>query len=477
MQDSRLLEIFQQLTKKEIRALGKFVHSPYHNQRKDVIALFDYLRLTDWTNNPELSTRKKAFQYVFPNQPFKEKQIRYTISFLFQIIKEFLAIQHFKSNTTNVQIATIQSFRQKGSERLFQQQWKNTAQLLEKSPLRNQTYFYQKYLLESERYQFTVGRSRGRTDGLLEAADHLDQFFMIDKLRQSARSLSYKTLGSDSFQPKFLQEILAFVNQKNIENDNKMMFQNPATAIYYHCYQILAAEDSLSYFQQLRQLIAQHSTCFTAAELQDIYSFALNYCIKQLNAQNLAFGQEALELYQEGLRQEIFFENGHLSRFNYKNIVALGLGLKEFNWVAQFIETYQPFLDKKYRESAYNYNLALLYYRTEKYDQAMTLLQKVGTKDVLNNLTARRMLVTIYYDRGDFEPLYSLLDSFQNYIYRKSGLDYQRRMYLNFIKFTRKLLKIKRMSVTQIRDLQSEIEQTKHLVEKEWLLNKLSSTH
>ena len=188
----------------------------------------------------------------------------------------------------------------------------------------------------------------------------------------------------------------------------------------------------------------------------------------------MAFGKEALELYKEGLQQQIFFENGILSPFHYKNIIALGLGLKEFEYVGVFIETYKPFLEKKYRESTYCYNLALLHYRTANYGKAMELLQKVSTKDVFNNLTARRMLVIIYYDQGNFEALYSLLDSFQNYVYRKKGLGYHRKLYLNFIKFTRKLLQLEAMTEKQIIALRSTILATRNVAEKEWLLGKIS---
>ena len=34
-----------------------------------------------------------------------------------------------------------------------------------------------------------------------------------------------------------------------------------------------------------------------------------------------------------------------MSRFTYKNIVALGLGLKEFDWVEKFIADWQPRLE------------------------------------------------------------------------------------------------------------------------------------
>ncbi|MFK7980796.1 MAG: hypothetical protein AB8G86_12500 [Saprospiraceae bacterium] len=274
----------------------------------------------------------------------------------------------------------MQAYRKKGVNRLFEQELTATTTLLEKTDLRNQIYYFQNYLLQNERYLFTTSQTRGEAGGLLESGEQLDQFFIINKLRQSAEILSHQSLDNAQFEPNFLPAVLAYLTKNETAN-------NPAISIYYHCYQVLAIENSLAYFQKLRQLIATYSACFPPRELQDIYSFALNYCIKRLNAQEIAFGKEALELYKDGLQQQIFFENGILSRFHYKNIIALGLGLKEFEYVGYFIEAYKPFLEKKYRASTYCYNLALLHYRTANYGKAMELLQQVSTKDVFNNLS------------------------------------------------------------------------------------------
>lgn len=466
MKDSRLLEIFQQLSKKEIKALGQFVKSPFHNQRADVVALYKYLRENTQKRSKTDYQKAKIFSFIFPHEPYSEKKIRYTMSFLYQCIKEFVAIQEFKTNQVDGQIAVVQSFRKRGATRLFEQEFKIAKTLIEKQALRNQDYHYQNYLLEREHYLFTASQTRRVVKGLENAANHLDQFFIINKLKQTAQAVSYKTLNQSNFQPQLLKPILDFLEQKKIKD-------NRAIDIYFHCVKILSTEATLPYFQELRTLIQTNGHCFPPRELQDIYSFALNYCIKKLNAQELSYRREAFELYKTGIAQGIFFENGILSPFNYKNIVALGLGLTEYDWVATFIEENKIYLDKKLRESTYAFNLALLHYKKEEYEIAMDLLQKVGSKDVLNNLNARRMLVRIYYDRGEFEALYSLLDSFQNYIYRKPNLGYHRRLYLNFIKFTRKLLQLEGYSTLQIEQLRQEILETRDVAEKVWLLGQL----
>lgn len=466
MQDSRLIEIFQQLHKKELRELGKFVRSPFHNQRKDVVRLYEYL--VEWLRKGKKENLSKeiTFPVIFPKEKYDEKKIRYTMSFLYQAIKSFLAYQEFTAHPIQEQTAVVKVFRKKGLSRLFKQELRIAQTMIAKQPIRNQQYHLQNYQLQQERYRFTQQETRTEALGLEELSSELDQFYIASKLSQSANALTHQALHQSNFKPDFLPEILNYLNQKDFSH-------NPAIAIYFHCLKILTEEESLPYFKKLRILMEQYSSAFPPRELQDIYTFALNYCIKRLNARNDLFHREALLLYQEGLEKEVFLENGVLSRFNYKNIVALGLGLGDLPWVEQFIEAYKAYLDKKYRESTYRFNLAMLHYKKGNYDEAMLLLQKVGTSDTFNNLNARRMLVRIYYAQGAEEALYSLLDSFQNYIYRKKELGYHRALYLNFVKFTRRLLQLNRYDQEQVTQLREEIEETTIVAEKVWLLEQL----
>lgn len=466
MKDSRLLEIFQNLDKKELRDLGKFVRSPFHNQRKDVIDLFSYL--LKWTKNPNLAVSKVAvFPILFPDEPFDEKKIRYTMSFLYQAIKNFLAVKALESDAVGHQLAVVSAFRQKGLERLFGQEFRIAEKMLQQQPFRHQHFYLQNYHLQNEKYRFTMTQTRGQVAGLAEMSDAMDTFFIANKLQMNAHGVIHKAMHQSEFQPHLMEEILEHLSVKGGK-------EQPAIAVYYHCLKMLTTDESLPHFQALRRLIDKSGTAFPSEELKDIYTFALNYCIKRLNAREDFFHREAFELYKKGLEQGIFINNKMMSRFDYKNIVALGLGLKEWDWVEQFIEDYQFFLEKKYRRGTHAFNLALLYYKRGDYAKAMVLLQQVGTSDVLNNLNARRMLVRIYYDLKEFEALYSLLDSFQNYIYRKKELGYHRELYLNFIKFTRKLLQIEGYTKEQVTILRQQVANTKNVAEKDWLLDQIA---
>lgn len=467
MNQSKLLELYRILNKKELRDLGKFVRSPYFNQRKDVILLHDFL-VQNLNSSPELLEKPQVFKTLFPNEKYSEKGFRYTMSFLFKKVSQFLAVEESGSNPFDTQVLMVRAMRKKGSERLFQNAFKVAEQELKRAEERNLDFHFHQYQLNHEQFFSSIGLSRKATPRLQKMSDELTYFFISNTLRQTCFAHSFRAFSAMDFRENMLPYIIEFIQANNL-------VKVPAIGIYYLSYRTLTEEEPLPVFQELKKYIGKNGGHFPKEELKGIFTLALNFCIRQINLNNAPFKKEAFELYQEGLSREIFIENGYLSRFTYKNIVAIGLGLGEFDWVKKFIDEYHSFLEKKFREGAYNFNMALYHFRREEYGEAMGLLQKVGSDDLLNNLNARRMLLRIYYDLGEMDALESLIGSFQTYIYRKKGIGYHRELYLNLVRFTRRLLKINPSERSQVENLEADIKAVKDLPEKSWLLEKLST--
>jgi len=255
--------------------------------------------------------------------------------------------------------------------------------------------------------------------------------------------------------------------------------EEPGVALYYHCYSAIENLErsdiakSEQNFQQLKVLIAKHWKLFPSSEIRDIYLFAVNYCIKRLNAGDRNFIREAFELFRSGLKNETLLEEGVLSSFTYKNITRLGMALKENDWVEHFLEDYKKYLHPRERENTWRYNLAFFYFQQQKYKQAMRLLLQTEFKDVLNNLDARRMLLKSYFELGEYNALDSLLDSFSRYIHRQKDMGYHRENYLNLIRFVKKIIHSGVKNKALLQSLKLEIEATNMLAEREWLLEKV----
>jgi len=163
-----------------------------------------------------------------------------------------------------------------------------------------------------------------------------------------------------------------------------------------------------------------------------------------------------------------------LSRYTFRNLVTNGTYLKEFAWVENFIVQYKPFLEERHRESIVHYSQAKLHHEKGDYPKAMKLLNQVEYDDILMNLTAKTMLLKMYYEQEEFDALESLLESMRSYMRRKKVIGYHKANYKNIIRYTKKLLKVNPFNKTAIAKIQEEVKDVNPLTEQEWLLRQLN---
>ncbi|MEO1628313.1 MAG: hypothetical protein AAFV25_24410 [Bacteroidota bacterium] len=383
------------------------------------------------------------------------------MSFLMTLIKRYFAQVEFERQDNLRQQQLCRALRSRGEVQLFQKELNQWERLLQSHPLRNIQYHYYQYQKLFELYQFESQASRKGDAHLQERFEELSIFYLSNTLLHACASLNQQNILKKDVQLNLVQQVVEHIEQHDYS-------QVPAVMIYYYAYQALSQPGDDDKFEHFKSHLLAHWPRFTTSEARDVFLIAVNYCIQRLNQGERRFVREAFDLYRLGVENGIFIQNDILSDHTYKNIIRLGISLKEFDWVAQFQKDYKDKLDPRNGQNAYCYNLAYFHFQRSEYDKAMPLLQQVEFKDVFNNLDARRMLLRIYYELGEYDALDSLLDSFYTYIHRQKDIGYHRDNYLNLIRFIRKLLHSN--SPSSRSKLRQKVLSTTRIAEREWLL-------
>ena len=90
---SRLIEILRTCSKKELRELKKWVQSPAHNQREDVVRLYEYLLEDEHLWKDEFIAKSVAYRRIYPKEAFDDAKMRQTLFFFMKTLEEFLIYQ------------------------------------------------------------------------------------------------------------------------------------------------------------------------------------------------------------------------------------------------------------------------------------------------------------------------------------------------------------------------------------------------
>lgn len=470
MEKSRLLEVFNSISKKETRDLKKWLHSPAHNQREDVQVLFEYLLEIGQGADENALSKEVVFSHIFPDEAYDDAKFRQTSHFLLKAIEEYFIYRELRSDEVRAKTGLARVYRKKKIAKAFRAAMRDAKKEQDRYPFRNEHFHRNDFLLQLEEYSYRETQKRTAEMNLQDLGNALEVTFIADKLRYSYLMIAHQVVYKTEYDFGMLDAVLDYVEQKGF-------IEIPAIAVYYYGFKANVDKENPEHFRHLKTIILQNEEVFPPAERRDIYLMAINYLINRMNSGDSTAVKELFEFYKSGIEKKILIENKTLSRFTFRNVVSLGLILKEYGFVERFITDYAVYLEPKNRESIVHYSQAWLHFERKDYQNAMQLLMQVEYDDLLMNLSAKSMLVRIFYEEDELDALESLLESMRTYLQRKKVMGYHKANFTNLIRMTKKLVKINPFNTDQVKKLKKEVEEANPMGgrERNWLLQQIDA--
>ncbi len=468
MRDSKLIELFRVLKPNELKQLNRFLNAPYLNEHEDVIRLFEYIRTHINKADEKWLTKENTFKGVFGRTKYDDRKLRYVMSYLLKAIERFLVQNSIEEDKVESQLRLATIYADRNLEKHFNGSIRSLETQQKKVEERGGAFYYQQYRIEKLKGSFLTRQQNRKVDpNLQRTIDNLDLHYIISKLEESCAVLNYQNLVrvEEKHEMRLLEEVLTCIETYELNNI-------PAIDLYCFILRSLRDSENPEHFEELKRLLKEHPKALPRQEMKSLHTFARNYCIKKINRGHMEYLESIFELYDLSLLGGLLSEEGFMSPWTYKNIVTVGVKLKRFDWVKNFIEEYKNMLPESYMESVHLFACAKLAFEQRDFDQVITLLHQTELSDLLLNLNAKAMLVITYYELDEFNVLSSLLESFRVFLLRKKGLGYHKDTYLNFVRFTKRLVMIDPFNQPKIKKLKEKIAETRTLAEKKWLLEK-----
>lgn len=468
MKDSKIVQLLNCFSNKQLKKFKDFVASPYFNKKEEVLLLYNTLYKFAPNFESAKMSKEQVYSAVDPNTPYNEKSLGYWMSDLVKLAEQFLAIEQLGEDSIQNSDYLLSVFNSWNLAKPFQRELRNANKQQGKNNYRDADYYYKEYLLRRHENAFFLKKTTHSHDDSLQAAiDNLDIYYMALKLKFSCEILNRQNVIKGEYFLKMVDSIVAFIEQDKEEVP-------PPVAIYHQIYKTLSNTEDEAHFHRLKELISEHIRFFPPSEARDIYRYATNYAIRKINRGLSKFNIEIFRLYQEIIDKELLLLEGQVSPWTYQNIVSIGLRVQEFNWTSEFIEEYREKITDDFKTVTYSYCKANLLFTTKKYEEAMVYLQAVDASDVYYSINYRVMLLQIYYELDEVDAFMSLVDSFKVYLRRNKLISaFHKEISLNFIKFASRLHKIIERDHKQLDKLKADIEAIKQTAAQQWLLSKI----
>ena len=91
-----------------------------------------------------------------------------------------------------------------------------------------------------------------------------------------------------------------------LDNNWEVFKEEKSILLYYSILMSLRDEKNPKHYENLKELLNHDLNQFSRLEINDLYGFSYNYCIRQINLGKRVYQRELFELYQEGVKKEYY---------------------------------------------------------------------------------------------------------------------------------------------------------------------------
>lgn len=475
MQQPKLYQLLSTFSVKELRAFRLFLQSPYFNKSKVLLDLFDVIK----KHHPLFSTTKldkaKIYQKLERPAPFNEKFITDRFSDLNKLVEEFMAIHFVRKDPRLRHQAFRRSLNLRHLDKIFYKETKKAIDALERVPDYGWAYSLDLWTLKYELFIHPQTKKWNcKADEASEMVHHLDEAYIILKLRYGFHHKVRGTIFENIGESLFLEEITAYAKKS----------KHPVIRLYYLLMATFEVTDFEKRWWKAHDFYKKQFSVLPSGDQLAGLLGLINRGYKNALNNKPGFHATNLDLFKFGLTKKVLLPNGKLSEQAFKNIALLGAVTGQYDWTAKFIKTYQSFLRSDYNPNIVYLSHAYLAFYRKNFalcEKWLTKNESMDTRDKLNyrSLGLRCLFEQFCLDQNKRNLLLSQINQFEQFMRRsKTDLsDATIKAYQNFVYLIKHLVKIKHSSIMDRRvgkrKLKREFPKRQICVSSEWLTEKI----
>lgn len=474
MHSSKFIELLRKLSPRETTRFQELSDSPFFNKNQKLRSLISFC--LSFAPNYEAAGLDKgaAYRHIFGRAAYEELRLNNLISDALQLAYQFLALLELEKQPQLQKRLEVQALLDRRASKQLRHSSQRLEALTERLPHRS--FQYQRERSEQEALQdryALLAHPRRYSPHLQRCSDALDRYYWCNKLRIACDMASRNRAINADYECHFLDTLMELLKSRP-----PLLAESPALQSYNQALLMLSSNQP-EHYRQLRELLRLHHQVFAPEELQDLYDYAQNYCVRQINSGREAFYQDILSLYQEMLERDVLLRQGCLTQWSYINIVTAGIRLKAFAWTERFIHDHRAQLPPEVQANVFTYSLAALQFEQRQYSAALETLQGVEFSDAFYHTAAKTIQLKSYYELDEEEALFSLLEASRKYIKRNQQLSaYQKQSNANFLRIITRLQRLRAkptLDKAAAKALLRRIDELPEVAHKEWLLSKVAA--
>lgn len=473
MLNTSVISVFRTFSNEELKKFEDFLLSPYYNKKSAIINLFSVIKKYDpFYNSPDLE-RKKIWKKLYKNKDFNYGVMKNLIYDLGKCADIFIELQNFEKDEKLRGIILMQEKMERNLNSSYEKSMKSYKNMLVNLKPDFEYFFYEYRALKLER-EYTAKMNKTNAEKTVEEEKEIEYL-----------TLFYLTECADIYNTLLVNA--AIVN-KEYNSDNLSLFLNLMEKFEHDyqeiiessllCLKLVLNKTDESFYFKLKNIFIERSQNFSDSFNKSLGLTLREHCNRKTAKGMKEYVRENFEILLYTFENNLVTvdTNGYIDPFSYTSLVSCACTLEKFEWTEKFIKENIKKINPEFRDRFHNYSLVTLNMKKKNFSEALNYLAKMEVKNQMDHVSIKRFQLMIYYESGHTEELYSLIETFRNFISKNKKLSESIKMPAGkFIYFVKKLsnIKFKYNSDDRIKieELKNELVKTE-VINKIWLLEK-----
>lgn len=473
----KLILLIQTFSAKEIKLFRQFISSPFFtNGRNYIPFLEELLKMKDGTGKHSNKNKANESDII---KILSGRTLSNRYSELYKLGEEFLIYKSLKNNKAEKNKILLKRLLE---EKLYSSYNTKHIETLKHFRKEKFTLHNSEDIAYISKLNTIFLHDKNRTTELY------NEYYKNSKLILCISMLSVLELGLEfshqelnniKYEPNFVHDFLKKLEINEIIKDFSKSDSviEKVTAMYFKLYKAFENEVNEKYFFESHKIFQELFTELNDSYKVTTYSHMINYCIRKQNKGLNKYKHVLFKLYKEKLSQDLTEDlENDLYLFNqFRDYVYIGISIKEFGWVENFIAGYSKLLPDEIRESEIKLSFANLNFARRLFAKSLSYVESIKTSHYLSYMDSSILKLCNYYELKNFEEAILEHDRLTHYLRNHYEIpEIYKLHYGNFAKFFQGILKMN-VNPGKVNSgfLEKEIINCHKLSKKDWLLEKL----
>lgn len=478
MLKTKLISVLRTFSEKEMKQFVKWMDAELFNTNKNLSALTRLLAAAHPAFEPETITKEYLSEKLFPGEAYNYPRMRNLSSDLQKQAEDFMIWWSVSNKQQAKDFFLLEELNTRRLDSLFESRLKEARKRPDEKNVTMISRALSGFLIDQEEYRYQYNLHFGQVYKVYENYDSKKIFHSITNLFLS-NLLYYRHIQLDNNRiygkKDNSQEKLDAIAEELYKETGQ---DNVLVAVYFDIIKLLRTGSTKYYFKIKKEVQGKKFDTLLASDQQSINTVLVNFCLLRHLSGEPEFSKELLALSEFALQKRLCFRDDFISHIFFFNFTYYNAIMDKVDAGRAFMRKYSNDLQAHLKESTLHYCNAYLLFVEKKYSEALLELNLVTYDTPQRFIGIKNLLMKIYYEKEDTEPVYFVIDSIRHKLASETFYsDYYVVAEKHFISYYSQLLKLKNSSKAsdqaKIKALRRKLAEPAFVFHREWLQERL----